>query len=795
MNDELRRAVIEALRDGPLDRDALAGAVSAARRDEIDRLLQFDTVFGHTSAGFVHTPTLLDGTRWTVLVDEDDAAEGFVRVHPYLDQLGWWLIGDEVEILDADGAVLGVHETEGLMLDGRDTDVVFGPDTWLDTLRPVMSVSVTDGQVRWASLDDAPPATARQIAAVQNGFDRALGEDEAMAAAVWGAEPPDSAYTSADSAVREALLVDREAFIADAIPPLPDLYASAGLEFRDRSLAQAGFDWSAHDVWRQTNQIVATYGMEREDASALRSMSNAVRAVSEDEPNALGATDDDRLVSAAAYVALLDRPVVAEALWDRHALRGGDPTDLGRFAAVLREQVGPIDSDGLDWIAARGLDHVAGDVDAAVALLDAALERGSTNELILIDAAGHASDRGDAVTALRWLQMAGVTGEVPDDWPDDEEPDAATLLYHEVYTYATHRPRPTVGRNDRCPCGSGKKYKACHLGQETFSLEDRAPWLSDKVLRFARSRPHVMDTVGALADDIAGPDDQASDALAGSPFVIDLALHEDGLFEEFLAVRNAQLPDDEALTAAQWALTDRSVFEVERAGNSTLDLLDVATGDRIHVTNTMASDRTTPGMLLVGRPVPVADTYRAFSGFMPLDRRYLAEMLGAIADRDAFGIADVLGRQFRPRHVTNTEGHDMVLHTVRWQLARALDLAAVRESLERHGLEFHDDPPSWVLSRDTPSMPKATILNLSLDVDANLLTGEMNSLERADEALTLIDDAFPGTQVLEVNRQTLDELRSTGNDDEPSVPLDPNHPPAMPVVMDPDRIGHALGLD
>ncbi|MCK7485304.1 MAG: SEC-C domain-containing protein [Bacillus subtilis] len=24
------------------------------------------------------------------------------------------------------------------------------------------------------------------------------------------------------------------------------------------------------------------------------------------------------------------------------------------------------------------------------------------------------------------------------------------------------RPRKTVGRNDPCPCGSGKKYKYCH---------------------------------------------------------------------------------------------------------------------------------------------------------------------------------------------------------------------------------------------------------------------------------------------------------------------------------------------
>jgi hypothetical protein len=26
--------------------------------------------------------------------------------------------------------------------------------------------------------------------------------------------------------------------------------------------------------------------------------------------------------------------------------------------------------------------------------------------------------------------------------------------------------RPVTGRNQRCPCGSGKKYKHCHRGQE-----------------------------------------------------------------------------------------------------------------------------------------------------------------------------------------------------------------------------------------------------------------------------------------------------------------------------------------
>ena len=31
---------------------------------------------------------------------------------------------------------------------------------------------------------------------------------------------------------------------------------------------------------------------------------------------------------------------------------------------------------------------------------------------------------------------------------------------------AVRKSTPKLGRNDRCPCGSGKKYKDCHLGRE-----------------------------------------------------------------------------------------------------------------------------------------------------------------------------------------------------------------------------------------------------------------------------------------------------------------------------------------
>jgi hypothetical protein len=55
-----------------------------------------------------------------------------------------------------------------------------------------------------------------------------------------------------------------------------------------------------------------------------------------------------------------------------------------------------------------------------------------------------------------------------EDWQDEDDLDfddeSDFLLHDEVETYV--RATPKVGRNDPCPCGSGKKYKKCCLGKD-----------------------------------------------------------------------------------------------------------------------------------------------------------------------------------------------------------------------------------------------------------------------------------------------------------------------------------------
>jgi methionyl aminopeptidase len=48
------------------------------------------------------------------------------------------------------------------------------------------------------------------------------------------------------------------------------------------------------------------------------------------------------------------------------------------------------------------------------------------------------------------------------------------LLYNEGMNESEYQNRlKTTGRNDQCPCGSGKKYKKCHLDSDR-ALEHKA---------------------------------------------------------------------------------------------------------------------------------------------------------------------------------------------------------------------------------------------------------------------------------------------------------------------------------
>lgn len=60
--------------------------------------------------------------------------------------------------------------------------------------------------------------------------------------------------------------------------------------------------------------------------------------------------------------------------------------------------------------------------------------------------------------------------------------------------FTARRAQPKVGRNDPCPCGSGKKYKKCHLGKDDAALSPAA----GLTMREYRLRLHELCTAEEL---------------------------------------------------------------------------------------------------------------------------------------------------------------------------------------------------------------------------------------------------------------------------------------------------------
>ena len=69
-------------------------------------------------------------------------------------------------------------------------------------------------------------------------------------------------------------------------------------------------------------------------------------------------------------------------------------------------------------------------------------------------------ERGEEIVALcderGWTVVVGIEPEEPEDLLDVE-----TLLAGEQRQPASVASAPSVGRNDPCRCGSGKKFKKC----------------------------------------------------------------------------------------------------------------------------------------------------------------------------------------------------------------------------------------------------------------------------------------------------------------------------------------------
>lgn len=607
-----------------------------------------------------------------------------------------------------------------------------------------------------------------------------------------------------DTAIWAACADEPELF-TEALPPLAEALPECGLAWEGEWLAGAGFDFKRWRANKRIGMLVHRYQLTEDEAVAVLvsvSLYDQVCDVYIAARDAVDADGESGLAALAqewgldgpglsmpvgtnqpgpgtratvrASMALLVLPQVADAVL-AETLGADDGFDdngasaLGVFAQTC-EPMAPREARvALRWLRAKAYERL-GDVTLAETTYVEAQTLDPDWPLNLLDLARYASDRGDAVRGLSLLQRAGALSSEP-------------LV--ELLRKFQPTPRPELGRNQPCWCGSGRKYKVCHSRRETFPLAERADWLYQKSAGFLNEGPWwgaVAEVAAERARYAEGPEALTEAIL--DPMVGDLVLFEGGVFEEFLAVRGDLLPDDERSLAEQWLLVDRSVYEVSdaRPGEG-LTMRDVRTGDVHEVRERTASRQLKVGQLVCARVVPAGDTMQIFGGVQPValgERDQLVALLDS--EPDPVELSEFFTRRFAPALLQNTEGDPLVLCEA---TLRSGDPAALTAALDEEYERTEDtDVARWHELVTTDGMQR---IRATLELDGSWLEVNTNSEARMDRVLA----AVSALATVTVERQTREPTRDAHEfsrlaartpDGGSTQPLDPSDPEVAAVL-------------
>lgn len=524
------------------------------------------------------------------------------------------------------------------------------------------------------------------------------------------------------AAVLTACSEDPELFTAP-LPPLAELIADSGLANEGDLLARDGFDFA---LWRfafHSDLLTTRHDIDGDDANVLVTLLQAYDRVSEDL-----AIDDDlgEVASELAYPLLA--VLFVEETIDAHR---GEPESLLLFAEAMEPKVARSARPAWRWLRASAMERM-GDVEAAEREYLAAESMDTDWAPTLFDLARFASDRGDIGRALALLRRAGA---------DDDNELAQILQRHQP------TPRADIGRNDLCWCGSGRKYKKCHQGNEQLALPERARWLYYKACQ------HVASTAwNDLLVDATYEREVDDGELAEDPLPMDAVLFEGGALDDFLKLRGFLLPDDERLLAEQWTLVDRSVYEVEEVrSGSGVTVRDLRTGDTVDVRDTLVSRHLEPANLFCGHVLPTGDGNQFFGGIEPLTlpmRDSLIELLDS--EPDPMDLVAFLARPAAPPTLTNTEGEPLAMceATIRVDAGIVADLDDTYDRVDGQ------DPPEWLehIATDGTSSVRAALV-----LDDDTVRVRTNSEERMDRVLATLARLDPSSEVLDDTRHQMSD--------------------------------------
>lgn len=528
----------------------------------------------------VHAPALTDGIVLTHRVSAEELADEHLDLDT--DLAGFLRCPDP----HVDAGPLHVDEP-----DGDEPSRWGGPPGWLAgvTAGALLAVrAAQDGAVTLSVPDEEPAAPAELVAALRAVYEGELEEPRLP--------------VQAELLVLGLLHRDRAAF-AEPRPPLTELAAAAGLLRRGDEFAHDESVWTEAEAVDQAMRLVTQVETEEQGEAAVRAFALLADA---HDPAALREA-----------LGLMQDPDVLESVVDELLREPDDDGERVRATVALADRLVAVAGRSPREAVARWVAAVAAERDGRVLDAESHLRAAAVAApgwpLVEDRLAWYESDRGEAATAAaRW---AGI--EVPAD-----DPDLAA-----VRPFAAPA-GPEPGRNDPCWCGSGRKYKQCHLGRPAqAALPARAAWLYRKAVTYLERRG------GAATADLAWWA-RTLDADWDAPEVVDAALDEGGWGERFLAERGPLLPADEADLAASWATVAPGLYEVERIRfGEGVTLRDLRDDGRVDVRPTTG---VSPGMgeLVLARALPDGSgSAHLLVGAVVVPRGAERELLAQLGDR------------------------------------------------------------------------------------------------------------------------------------------------------------------
>lgn len=518
-----------------------------------------------------YLPDVLDGVVLTHAVGEEERAEGRLALGPDLDLL-LRLVDDEVA--RAGGGTLHVEsQPDGAVRSWWLT----GPAGWLEGVEVGQPVAL-----RWSGdaveCLAAPPEDDASARAAQT-----LGE-------VFAGMGTDTAEL-ADLVVEAR--VDHPDLLSAPCAPLTELAGQAGLSTSGHLVGPAGFDWA---TWRRERTLgaltmlaQARHGLGPDAAEGFALVAMMVEAVA--RTGGMPGAVPTQLGDLAGVTG------VAEAL-AREFLYLRDPPAEPALRAAAEAMLGAGSAPApLRYLLSACADRRGETAQAERHVNDAVRDDG-TFRPVLHEAVWYASDRGRAKLAANLAARAGLGH------------DAALRAVPERFT----EPGPaTARRNDRCPCGSGRKHKVCCQPHNGWPLTHRAMWLQHKAIVFAL-RPAFHQELrrwGELRTGITGY--ATADEWFDDPLIHDALLFEEGLTGRLVAERGDLLPADELALAQRWAGdVPRALYEVRRRDGERVTVRDVIDGSERELVDRERLLRA--GTVALTRPLPLGGEWHPFAG-------------------------------------------------------------------------------------------------------------------------------------------------------------------------------------